>query len=448
MFALLIAACESPSDTKSISDPEIRLSMQAGPDTIGAFVTIRIEVLDSTASLARNQRIIVTGDLLYTSDPNGYRSRVDTLTDQQGRFTYVGLLPEETGTAVLRVAAPSLLASDSLLLDVRPGAVHRVALHPKDTAVTIGGSVPFRTTTYDRAGNQRTDNVQLSTASAKVTLAGLMANSVSTGRAVIRAAVSGASAITDSATVYVAPPLTFALTDLTNRLLVRTLDGPANVVTQAEALASSWSPDGRSMAFTRNTRLNVVDVASGEVRTLPTTGSFIGHLEWTRDGWIYFSDVLPDTRGAIFRIRPDGTDLEQIQIEQLGPFASVTGPAISPDGKRLAYSTSTQILVYNFETRTNSILTWFGNAPRWSPDGAWIAFTSEGGLHIMDPAGTTRHVIDTGGVPVFEGISWSTDSRWIAAALGTYEIVLVDAVTHEMLKLGLPGTYPAVRPAN
>lgn len=174
----------------------------------------------------------------------------------------------------------------------------------------------------------------------------------------------------------------------------------------------SWTADGRAVVISQGGRVKRVDVATGNVETIP----FEAHVERTISGMAY--------RG--FRIDD-------------GPFTArfLRWHTASPDARRLAFQAIGRIWVQDLPSGTPRRLTpeSFGRedarigyaglqefAPTWSPDGRWIAFTTwddTAGGHIW-------RVRSTGGNPErltrepgeYVHVAWSPDGRDIVAARG------------------------------
>src|SRR5215203_2966416 len=116
-------------------------------------------------------------------------------------------------------------------------------------------------------------------------------------------------------------------------------------------------------------------------------------------------------------------------------FKAVGTPRVSPDGKKMVYTVNeavmtadksefvTQIWMADLATKQNIQLT-FGDKsstnPKWSPDGSWIAFTSNrkdnrNNLYLLRAAGGEAEPLTDlkGSIASFE---WSPDGNWIAYA--------------------------------
>jgi Tol biopolymer transport system component/predicted Ser/Thr protein kinase len=204
----------------------------------------------------------------------------------------------------------------------------------------------------------------------------------------------------------------------------------------------SFSPDGKSLAFTRHVSINgassiyLVETAGGQPRRLPSTAQFVYGLTWTRDS----SEI-------VFSMdRGNGGELWRMAVNGGGPvrFGTDTGvyyPVIAHRGDRLAYSRGVQdVNIWKMEpgiTPAPSLLigsTRRDFSPQLSPDGQRIAFTSERGgsweIYRGDTRGGTIVQLSSFGNAIADGARWSADGRQIAFAAmiaGNRDIYVVGA---------------------
>lgn len=183
--------------------------------------------------------------------------------------------------------------------------------------------------------------------------------------------------------------------------------------------------------------------------------------------WVVFT-AEPGGQADVYRIRPDGTGLEQLTDD---PAFDDQG-ALSPDGRTLAFVSTrargtADVWLLDVASKTASNLTDHSSGnfrPRWSPDGAWIAFTSDRdaepgdlpgqwehlqstGVYVVRPDGTgLRRLTAPGGVA--GSPSWSADGRRLlfyeTDPVGAYlaksgrsrtEIAWVDVATGERVQV-------------
>lgn len=168
----------------------------------------------------------------------------------------------------------------------------------------------------------------------------------------------------------------------------------------------------------------VATYEDGELHRLTDTRGTENTPVWSPNGeWIAFQSQR-DGRNNIFRIRPDGTDMQQLSHER-----NAWRPVWSPDGEWIAYQTihdarSLAIKRIHAETGEVQVITTeqSQNPPAnywspWSPDGEWLVFSStrddDQEIYKVRADGTDlqrlTNNIGFDGQPV-----WSPDGQWIA----------------------------------
>jgi len=176
--------------------------------------------------------------------------------------------------------------------------------------------------------------------------------------------------------------------------------GELERLTEDGGTAPHWSPDGSSIAYNVATDVRTVQVASGEVHdvTADDWNDVMGY--WTDDGarLVFVSDR--DTDQAAGSRQSWIVDADGGEPELLG------GPVIA-----------------------------FAHWP--SPDGAWLAYAADDGLHLSRADGSEDRSISTT-IPADQGPSWAPDSTAFVFSTATEEardlfIMRVDGEAPEQL---------------
>jgi TolB protein len=157
----------------------------------------------------------------------------------------------------------------------------------------------------------------------------------------------------------------------------------------------SWSPDGKTIAFTRpdhkgGGNIFAIPVEGGTEKALTTGSGISDDPDYSADGqWIYFNS---DRGGSmqIWKMRPDGSAAEQVTSDEFNNWT----PHPSPDGKSIlilsyekgvtGHPTNKDIafrILNVADGKIRMLVNVVGgsgsdNVPNWAPDGKHFAFVS------------------------------------------------------------------------
>jgi Tol biopolymer transport system component/tRNA A-37 threonylcarbamoyl transferase component Bud32 len=208
-----------------------------------------------------------------------------------------------------------------------------------------------------------------------------------------------------------------------------------------------WSADGAWLYFCSNRGGSMgiwripIRESSGEPRGAPepirTPATYPAHLSFSRDGR-HMAYVQQVTTGRLSTVRFD-PEREMVVSEPKDILASTKGasrPALSPDGKWMAFNSTEQeehLFVVGADGSNLRQLTNGDNrnrGPRWSPDGKRIAFfsTRSGDWEIWTTdadGGNLRQVTNLGGQNVAWPV-WSADGRRLAYTVFGQNTFLLD----------------------
>ena len=136
---------------------------------------------------------------------------------------------------------------------------------------------------------------------------------------------------------------------------------------------AEWSPDGRQIVFRRKEQVLVRELATGVERTIsPAEWPHCSGPAWSPDGKRIALACRWDAGNALFLLPVGGG--EPIRLYDRRPACE---PHWSPDGARLVYETETNICTIGADGKKNRAVTYFGGVQRYgrfSPDGKSIVY--------------------------------------------------------------------------
>lgn len=158
------------------------------------------------------------------------------------------------------------------------------------------------------------------------------------------------------------------------------------------AISPNWSPDGKKVAYTayvqrkstklRNADMFLFDLATSKRSSISSRQGINSGASFTPDGRSIFLTISQGVSPDIFKISYDGTLQGKITN---GPNSAMNvEPAVSPDGKKVAFSSDRhgRPMIYTMDIDGSNVkrITYagvFNSSPAWSPDSKKIAFAGQ-----------------------------------------------------------------------
>ena len=178
----------------------------------------------------------------------------------------------------------------------------------------------------------------------------------------------------------------------------------------------------------------------------------IGDTPSVGNGLIVYSEVR-NAGQRLWAVQPDGTGARQLTS---GVDGSDTGPAVSPDGRLIAFTRTNEqgsaIYVMGMDgsgLRRVTEASWEASDPAWSPDGVEIVFAGDAGdgegLYVMAPLleGAAPHRITDPELSAVSGPSWSPDGSTIVFVAGSSVPGVTEPINFDIFETPADGSGPA-----
>lgn len=211
------------------------------------------------------------------------------------------------------------------------------------------------------------------------------------------------------------------------QIILAGMDGSQLKVLAAGNGRAALTQDGTRLAYTTDAGIRIQNLTSGEFTEI--AGVFGRDLHWSPDGsqlaYVNSGDLY-----GVFLINSDGKNLRQ--LSNLG-YESIAG--WSPDGSKLYYaipsSSGDGFLLRSVDVSTGNTQDLFvlenssrkAPMPAVSPDGKWIAYraSDNSSLYIMGMDGSQARLLLDNPATAINGIAWDRESHLLGVSLITPE---------------------------
>jgi Tol biopolymer transport system component len=235
---------------------------------------------------------------------------------------------------------------------------------------------------------------------------------------------------------------------------LRVRDGTIRRLVSADTFSSrslaAWSPNGRSIAFTREfgdtAQLYVLDSLSGTPRHIAMgLKGFLAFPDWSPDGTQLLFSAGTHEHYGVYLIHADGSRLRVVLQDSL----TYRCPSWAPNGSDFVVSTYTngrsQILIVNLDTGARRTVlspdSAYADCPQWSPRGNELLITVYRGTASLYDEGRRKYgsnlalldlrTLRLRGITDGHGLNnygrWSRDGRWIVFQSNRYDMGLPDS---------------------